>query len=52
MIRIIIVFNIICDMILYDMISHDMIAVADAAAETCETNGKPKLFQEKCTWKK
>ena len=34
-------------MISYDMISYDMIAAADAAAETCETNGKPKLCQEK-----
>ena len=34
------------DMISYDMISYDMIAAADAAAETYETNGKPKLFQE------
>ena len=35
-------------MISYDMISYDMKAAADAAAETCETNGKPQLFQEKC----
>ena len=38
------------DMISYDMISYDMIAAADAAAETCETNGTPRLFQEKCPW--
>ena len=31
------------DMISYDMISYDMISAADAAAETCETNGKPTL---------
>ena len=28
------------------MISYDMIAAADAAAETCSTNGKPKLFHD------
>ena len=28
-----------------------MIAAADDAAETCETNGKPKLFQEKVSLK-
>ena len=32
------------DMISYDMISYDMIAAADAAAETCSTNGKPNFF--------
>ena len=31
---------------LHHIISRDMIAAADAAAETCETNGKPKLFQK------
>ena len=31
--------------------SSDMIAAADAAAETSETNGKPKLFQEFWLWK-
>ena len=30
---------------------YDLIAAADAAAETCETNGKPKLFQEFWLWK-
>ena len=39
-------FMIFYDMMSYDMISYDMIAAADTAAETCETNGKPKLFQE------
>ena len=39
------------DKISYDTISHDMIAAADAAAETYETNGKPKLFQEFWLWK-
>ena len=38
-------------MISYDMISYDMIAAADAAAETCETNGKPKLFHDFLTLK-
>ena len=33
------------------MIRYHLIAAADAAAETCETNGKPKLVQEKCPWK-
>ena len=33
------------------MISYDMIAAADAAAETSETNGKPKLVQEFWPWK-
>ena len=28
------------------MISYDMIAAADAAAETCETNGKPFFFKK------
>ena len=33
------------------MISSDVIAAADAAAETCETNGKPKLFHDFWFWK-
>ena len=35
----------------YDTISYHMIAAADAAAETYETNGKPKLVQEVWLWK-
>ena len=34
------------DLISYDMISYDMIAAADAAVETCETNGKPCFFNK------
>ena len=39
-------------MISYDVIWYHMIAAADAAAETCSTNGKPKLVHIFWLWKK
>ena len=39
------------DMISYDMIAYDMMAAADAAAETCSTNGKPKRVHDFWFWK-
>ena len=39
------------DMISYDKMSYDRIAAADAAAETCSTNGKPTLFDDFLTLK-
>ena len=39
------------NMISYEVIWYHMIAAADAAAETSETKGKPKLFHDFWLWK-